>query len=268
MRRHLLVTLAAVLAIAVSAGAARAQCSFEHPKKANKIQMTLVQAFVSCGNPGGNAPNADAGGVPSCAPPETYTVQAGNDTADGWSWDEDAAQGTLQFKPKAVCTGVSKDKLEIPPIPPCDPTDKFQRHCKGGANNGANCLVASECPGATGCTVDTSDLEVKLSLKGVLQDSPTPVEAQGGGTLATLARATLNDPTDGDMTVIDFPAGFAFGMVDGKANMKTSADAVLNSLSIASLPQCSSVEIVGIRVLDANGDTFAAPGTFLPIIVP
>src|SRR2546427_8359009 len=71
MKRHLLVALAAVLAVGISASAARAQCAFQHPKKAGKLQSNLIQAFVSCNNPGGNQPNnTTGGGIPSCSPPE------------------------------------------------------------------------------------------------------------------------------------------------------------------------------------------------------
>jgi len=49
------------------------------PKKAASFSANFVQAFVSCGNPGGNPPNAfTEGGIPSCQPPETYDEQAGS----------------------------------------------------------------------------------------------------------------------------------------------------------------------------------------------
>ena len=50
--------------------------SYQHPSKAKSDQSrALVQAFVSCNNPGGNTPNAttEAGTVPTCYPAETFT---------------------------------------------------------------------------------------------------------------------------------------------------------------------------------------------------
>src|SRR3954451_23445972 len=66
MKKHLLGGLAAVLVVGISASAALAQCAFEHPKKAGGLKSNFVQAFVSCGNPGGNSPNTTTeGGVPT-----------------------------------------------------------------------------------------------------------------------------------------------------------------------------------------------------------
>src|SRR6185369_12963337 len=74
MKKHLLGGLAAVLVVGISASSALAQCAFEHPKKAGKFASNFVQAFVSCGNAGGNSPNSTTeGGVPSCKPPETFS---------------------------------------------------------------------------------------------------------------------------------------------------------------------------------------------------
>ncbi len=218
MKKHLLGGLAAVLVVGISASVAMAQCAFEHPKKAGKFQSNFVQAFVSCGNAGGNSPNATTeGGVPTCKPPETYSEQAGN-TATGWQWDELKGQGQVQFKAKKV----AKD----PAITPANSTD----------------------------------LDVKVKLKGVV-DAVGP--ANGTGALATSARATFNDRVGGDMTVTDFPANFPLTVADGKANLKTSADALLNGITQPGLPDCTSIETVSITITDINGDTFANTGTFM-----
>jgi len=255
-----------VFVVGMAASAAHAQCDFQHPKKASKLQSNLVQAFVSCNNPGGNTPNnTTGGGIPSCSPPETFSNQAGNCNNGGWVWR--------------------------------------RRGCVGGANGGANCTVDSECPASTCGLLDAAssgqiafkalkhclgvstgtalppcipssplntgppvaaDLDVKLKLKKIL-DCGTGDYVNGvDGTLATLSRATLNDNTNGDQTVIDFSAQFPFHMVNGAANLHTSADAVLNFIGNAGLPPCTSIEVVGIRILDANNDAFADLGTYLP----
>jgi hypothetical protein len=208
---------------------ASAQCSFDHPKKAQKFQGEFVQAFVSCGNPGGNTPNTTTeGGVPGCAPPETFNEAAGN-LSSGWRWDPLAGQGKLQLKAKKACTGKAKGTS----MPACDPADTVLNP-----------------PGHV-------DLEVALKLKGVV-DADGP--ATGLGELAMLARLTMDDWTGGDMTIIDFPVHFPFDLKDGKAGLKSSADALLNSLGVQSLPACTNLDIVNIGVLDENGNRFANLG--------
>ncbi len=61
--------------------------TFQHPKAAKKVDLPLVQAFVGCNTPGGNAPNAttETGTVPTCYPAETYDENAGSPPG-GWHW--------------------------------------------------------------------------------------------------------------------------------------------------------------------------------------
>jgi len=51
-----------------------AQCTFEHPAQASKIETALVQAFLFCspdgtGSAGVLPNNATEGGSPACSPP-------------------------------------------------------------------------------------------------------------------------------------------------------------------------------------------------------
>lgn len=225
MRRHLLVALTAGLALAFTASLARAACDFEHPKSAGKVQGNFIQAFVSCGNPGGNSPNTsnEGGGVPTCQPPETFNVQAGN-PASGWRWDETKGKGQVIF--------IAKSKaLVVPENPTLNP------------------------PG------DTRDLQVKVKLKGVADAASAT--ATGNGFLATVARATFDDRVGGSMTAVDFPVSFNVPLTLGAANVKTSADAALNALGIKGLPGCTSIEVIDVSILDENGNTFAHMGTYL-----
>lgn len=91
---------------------AHAQCAFPHPKSASKFQTSLVQAFTVCGGPACHycTPNAATeGGVPACAPPETFAQQNGN-TYTGWMWDPNSGRGQVQLT--ALRTG---------PVHPLDP---------------------------------------------------------------------------------------------------------------------------------------------------
>ena len=236
MKRHAIITVAAVLALGFTASMASAQCAFEHPKKAKKFQGSLVQAFVSCDNPGGNASNTTTeGGVTSCKPPETFNEDAGS-PADGWTWDETKGQGSLSFKSankvKFIQTGTV-----LPGANPANP------------NNPVG---------------DVVDLVIQMKLKGVIAPD-SPAGASGSGTLATLARATIDDRAGGDMTIFDFPASFPFDLTAGQAKLKTSAAALLNSIGQKGLPPCTSIEVVDINVLDENSTKFARLGNFLTL---
>ena len=228
MKKHLLGGLAAVLVVGFAASSAFAQCAFEHPKKAGKFQSNFVQAFVSCGNVGGNSPNTTTeGNVPTCKPPETYNEQDGSPPS-GWTWDELKGQAQVLFK--ASKKPLNGDSDDSPPNP----------------SNPAG---------------DTTDLSVKLKAKGIVYADQIPVS--GSGFLATVARATFDDREGGDMTVVDFPANFPIVVLDGKTNTKTSADTLLNAASQPGLPHCSNIETVSVTILDENGTTFANVGLFL-----
>jgi hypothetical protein len=112
MKKHILIAGISVLAIGFSASMASAVCDPNHPKKAGQLKSSLVQAFVSCNNPGGNTPNLTTeGGVPACQPPETFHQQAGN-PIDGWVWDAAKGKGDVTFK-------ASKNKVAniLNPVP-------------------------------------------------------------------------------------------------------------------------------------------------------
>jgi hypothetical protein len=105
----------------------------------------------------------------------------------------------------------------------------------------------------------STDLSVKLKVKGVLEGGGP---ANSTGALSTTARATFNDRMNGDMTVVDFPAGFPITLTNGGGKIQTSADTLLNGISQPGLPNCTSIETVTIVITDENGDTFANTGTF------
>lgn len=102
MKKHILTAGAAALALGFGASLASAATpcvvAYQHPAKAAKLTSNLVQAFVSCGNPGGNTPNAttETGTVPTCFPATTFNEQGGSPTS-GWLWGP-KSQGSIAFK--------------------------------------------------------------------------------------------------------------------------------------------------------------------------
>ncbi len=95
---------AVILALGLVGVRAHADCDFEHPKTAKQFRSNLVQAFVTCG---GFANTTTEGGVPSCAPPETWN-ELGGSPPGGWMWDESKGRGEIRLKAaKNKVTGLS-----------------------------------------------------------------------------------------------------------------------------------------------------------------
>ena len=219
MKKHILVAGAAVLALGFAVSTASAQCPvYQHPSVAKGLSSSLIQAFVSCNNPGGNVPNTTVGSVPACAPIETFNEATGS-PAGGWLWGL-KSKGDVTVKAAA-------NKISSPLNSPL-----------------------------------AADLAVSLNVSGI--EDENGVADGTNGTLSTVARATLNDATVGLATVIDFPAGFPVTVTNGKINLKTSANILLNGLGLPGLASCSTIEVVSIQLLDPNGNPFGVMGIYLP----
>jgi hypothetical protein len=82
---------------------ASAQCAFEHPKRAKKLLVSLVQAYLGCGEPYcyGCVNTETEGGVPACEPTETFD-QVGGSQPGGWRWNELEGMGQVQLKASAT----------------------------------------------------------------------------------------------------------------------------------------------------------------------
>lgn len=202
-----------------------AQCAFEHPAKAGKIQASLTQAFVFCSpdgtGSGGVLPNDHTeGGIPACSPPETFGQQAGNYTT-AWRFHPLKGTGQVQLKTSRA-------------FPPS----------------------VLNPPG------NSADVAVELKLHGVF-DGLGP--ASGTGRLVLYVRATLDDRVGGDMTIVDGLLSAPVSLALGNAAMKTSIDSMLNDapLNQPGLPACASLELLFVAVDDANGDDFAHAGLYL-----
>jgi hypothetical protein len=118
-----------------------------------------------------------------------------------------------------------------------------------------------ESPCKDGSGGDCMNLKIQAKCAGIVEsDGVTPISGSGWS-VSTVSRATLDDPDNGDMTVIDFPVQIAFGIAKkGKISVKTDTNTLLNGLGLAALPPCAQVEVVSLAVQDPGGNPFAKLG--------
>jgi hypothetical protein len=200
---------------------AEAQCAFDRPNGSSgstaTLTTSLVRAFVSCGNVGGNAPNAtSAGGLPTCQPVETFHEQSGS-PANGWQFHEGTSYGRVYVK-----------------------------RSSGGPN--------------LGFPPTLHDATITLKLYHIGNESGGGF-ASGNGRILVLLRATFDDYVSGDMTAIDFPLTFSFTLTgSGSVSISKKVGDVLATISQPRFPDCTTLEIVTVRVSDPNSNVFAVPG--------
>jgi hypothetical protein len=202
-------------------------CGFNGPGSAKQAQLAVVQAFVSCGNPGGNPPNAmTETGVPSCSPPQTFREQAGA-PATGWSWDERTAAGNVRLK-------VGANNVRHLNVDAAETGDLSVQLKLSGIVDGAG-------PAEGTGTLSTV---FRVTLRDRQGTSPGPGD-------------------DEPMTVIDYPAVFSFDLIAGAAKLKTTLNTLRSGSGELPLPKCTSLELVDVGLLDTNGDRFGSVGVLL-----
>jgi hypothetical protein len=247
MRSTILVASGVALAIGFNASMAGAQCAFQHPRKAKKLSMSFVQAFISCDaqtcvggwNEGGPCtsdadcpsqppdqsgfcysavPNSSTDiGVASCKAPVTFNEAQGS-PANGWLWGPNSA-GSVSFK-------AAQNKY----FP------------------------------------NTADVQVRIALDDIENANGL---VDGWGWLVPVRRTMFEDRAGGDMTVIDLDLpSFAVHVIGGRARVRTSANEWLNANGFPRVPGCTSLELVRLELRDENYTLFGSPGISLPDINP
>lgn len=231
--KKVILTLSAVALVGAYASSASAQCDFNAIAKAKGIKGSMVRMFSACPStehPMG-ANTATGGGVPACSP----VALPGGASATDYSFEPTKGGCSVQTKAAinkdcGTLKDANGDDLGLP-TGPCHVTS-----------------VSAKCSGI---------------LEG---DGLTLINAadDAGWSLGTLTRATLNDATNGDMTVLDFPVLFDFGdPANGSMKLKSSsaiALAAFVSPTAAALPTCTSLEVVKVFIKDPNGKLFANLG--------
>ena len=218
------VALAAVMAVSLTAGYASAQCTINVPAKAKGGKMSFVRNYAEC--PSTQHPSANTttgGGTAACSPV----------TAKGLGENPGAGELTdWFFGPKGGCDV------------------KFSYKNEECANLGAE---AGPC---ANFKIDAKCKDIH-DAGGALEQA----DLAGPGGLVILAQATINDETNGPLTVIDFPVSAPFGdFKKGGAKLKTTSTAILLQIfevDAADLPSCSSVELISMKIMDDLGRDFA-----------
>ncbi|HXC52615.1 MAG TPA: hypothetical protein VN634_17160 [Candidatus Limnocylindrales bacterium] len=240
--KKLIMPFAVIAAVGIYAGTASAQCTFgfdggtpensRGPAPAKGVKGSMVRNYAACTSTEHPTANATTESGTDACQPVTPPVLGGGGT-------------TYAYSAKGKCTASTQAKL--------------LKDCSKAEDSAGNPLGLEARP----CHVTF----VRSSCKGIVKaDGTTPINGavDDGWELATLSRASLNDPTGGDMTVIDFPVAFTYSTPeDGEMEIdSSSAEALLPLVGAngAALPACTSIEIVDVKIKDPDGNSFAKLG--------
>jgi hypothetical protein len=147
-------------------------------------------------------------------------------------------------------------------VPSCQPPETYRENNGSSANGWSWNEVKSA--GTVRVSVigrSAPDYRVKLKLYGVV-DAFGP--ADGEGHFFMIVRATVADPSNGTMTMIDVPVSGMFTVTQGRATHTTTINAMLTAAYGFQLPACTALEIVDLAISDETGEPFGRVGVFLP----
>jgi cysteine-rich repeat protein len=157
--------------------------------------------------------------------------------------------------------GNTPDRTTEGGIPACQP--ETPNEAAGSPSNGwkwdetrgqASLSLGAACSHA-------DDILVKLKVDGIIDGGDLP--ATGAGSFSLTWRATVNDPTGGDMTTVDLTSEIPFSLANGDGALLTTVGVMLSESGMPDLPNGSSFELLNAEVRDPNGNAFAKPGLFL-----
>ena len=146
--------------------------------------------------------------------------------------------------------------------PACTPVTPYSTF---NFNDKGKCAVKigakAEQPCKSDGTIDCTAVTVAPKCGGIV-DASNSLTAGAGWKVNAVARATFNDRTDGDMTVIDFGASFDLNADKGKVSGKVSVNDFLVSVfgAQSQLPVCTTLELISLKLEDPNGALFATMG--------
>jgi len=180
---------------------------------------------------------------------------------------------TSMVRAYAGCPGItfpSPNTSTMAGVPGCTPPMTQSAYEFDDETSGCSIRLAQsvESPcfdGAPAC----GRIKLKARCWGILDPGGATLTESPGWSLSIIARITIADETSGDMTIIDFPAQFSSGQASrGKLKLTyDSSDPCAYSLCnlfpppAHAFPVCTTLEIPSARILDPDGNIFAAAGT-------
>jgi hypothetical protein len=213
-----------LVATAAVAPSVSAQCAFDQPNGSSSyvglVSASLVRAFVSCNNPGGNTPNVAVlgGGVPGCTPVENYHQQAGS-PAGGWAFAPGTSYGRVQIK-----------------------------RTSGGPNVGGYPTTARD-----------AAVIIKMYHIDRADGGPGFASGHGVVQVIFRATFNDYDSGDTTSIDFPLGVGFTLSGGSVSITKKVG-DLLVQGLGIPRFPDCTTLEVVSIAVKDPNGNIFAVPG--------
>jgi hypothetical protein len=159
----------------------------------------------------------------------------------------------------------SQTETNVPTCAPPFAHSVFQFNNKSGkCDFKTSAKLEAPCSNLSGDNCMNMSVQAKCS--GIVAaDGVTPIDGLdnfgAGWALTTVTRATLNDPGNGDMTVIDFPVQIGFPLASkGKIGFKDNTNEILDRLGLSALPECTQLEVISLSVQDPDGQPFAKIG--------
>jgi hypothetical protein len=175
---------------------------------------------------------------------------------------------TSMVRAYSSCPGItyaSPNSSTMAGVPTCAPPvalSVFKFNSKGKCDVKSGHKLENPCsdPGSSVC----SNLTLSVKCSGITQADGVTLDSSPGWNLNTIARATFDDNSNGDMTVIDFPAQFPLGQAaSGKLKGKFTTNELLVGLfgPGSALPGCTQIELLTIKIADPAGNLFASIGS-------
>jgi hypothetical protein len=135
---------------------------------------------------------------------------------------------------------------------------------KGTCSIRAKHSVVTPCDNSdpAGCSV----LGVSVKCAGIQDPGGGVLTSTVGWYLGLLFRATFNDPSNGDMTVIDYPLQATLpdatnGTLKERFELGNCPDPFFCPPPSGYLPPCTQLELLGVTLFDPDGNAFARLGS-------
>jgi hypothetical protein len=156
-------------------------------------------------------------------------------------------------------------------VPPTPHSDFVFDPAKGSCSIKISSKIESPC--SSGVPTDCSVTIFQARCRGILEPGGIEpicgdcMQASGvGWNLNMVLRETRNDPSNGDMTVIDFPFQILVPPArKGSFKLKHEATCIIGFCDLfgpgSETPPCRSLQLVSMSLADPSGGTFAVLGS-------